>query len=52
MQQPTPPVQHQIAPGRETLDDFLRKQDICKWRYVVDIISDEDCEALLILIEE
>ena len=30
----------------------MQKQDICKWRYVVDIISDEDCEALLILIEE
>ena len=52
MQQPTPPVQKKISPGEQTLNDFLQKEDICKWRYVVDIISDEDCEALLILIEE
>ena len=41
-----------VSPGQEVLDDFLKRKELNKWRYIVDVITDEDCEALLILIEE
>ena len=39
-----------VGPGQEVLDDFLKRKELNKWRYIVDVITDEDCEALLILI--
>ena len=41
-----------VGPGQEVLDDFLKRKELNKWRYIVDVITDEDCEALLILIGE
>ena len=50
--EPEPKQKIPTGPGQELLDDFLNRKDIQKWRYVVDVISNEDCEALLILIDE
>ena len=41
-----------VSPGQEVLDDFLKRKELNKWRYIVDVITDEDYEALLILIGE
>ena len=38
--------------GNLTLEDFLRDKDINKWRYIFDVITDEDVEAIDILITE
>ena len=36
--------------GSLTLEEFLRDKDINKWRYIVDVIRDENVEAIDILI--
>ena len=38
--------------GIFTLEEFLRDKDINKWRYIVDVIRDEDVEAIDNLIAE
>ena len=35
-----------------TFEEFMKDPDINKWRYVVDVISDKDIEAIQILIDE
>ena len=35
-----------------TFEEFMRDPDINKWRYVVDVVSDKDIEAIQILIDE
>ena len=37
-------------PKEETLDAFLKKKDIKKWHYFIDMVSSEDIEAIDILI--
>ena len=36
----------------ETLNDFLKKKDLKKWIYVIDMVSPEDIEAIDILITQ
>ena len=36
----------------ETLNDFLKKKDLKKWHYVIDMVSPEDIEAIDILITQ
>ena len=38
--------------GDYTVDELLKLDGLHKWRYVVDMASNEDCEALEILITE
>ena len=35
-----------------TFEEFLRDKDVKKWRYLIDLISDEDVEAIQICIDE
>ena len=35
-----------------TFEEFLRDKDVKKWRYLIDLISDEDIEAIQICIDE
>ena len=35
-----------------TLDEFLKHDDLKKWRYIIDIVKEDDVEALQILIDE
>ena len=39
-------------PKEETLNDFLKKKDLKKWHYVIDMVSPEDIEAIDILITQ
>ena len=39
-------------PKEETLNDFLKKKDLKKWIYVIDMVSPEDIEAIDILITQ
>ena len=39
-------------PKKETLNDFLKKKDLKKWHYVIDMVSPEDIEAIDILITQ
>ena len=34
------------------LNEFLKKKDVKKWHYLVDVISQEDCEAIDILFRQ
>ena len=34
------------------LNDFLKKKDVKKWHFLVDVISQEDCEAIDILLRQ
>ena len=36
----------------ETLNEFLKKKDLKKWHFLVDVISQEDCEAIDILLRQ
>ena len=36
----------------ETLNDFLKKKDLKKWHYIIDMVSPEDIEAIDILITQ
>ena len=36
----------------ETLNDFLKKKDLKKWHYVIDMVSPEDTEAIDIFITQ
>ena len=36
----------------ETLNEFLKKKDLKKWHYVIDMVSPEDVEAIDILITQ
>ena len=39
-------------PKEETLNEFLKKKDVKKWHYVIDMVSSEDIEAIDILITQ
>ena len=39
-------------PKEETLNDFLKKKDLKKWHYVIDMVSLEDIETIDILITQ
>ena len=39
-------------PKEETLNDFLKKKDLKKWIYVIDMVSPEDIEVIDILITQ
>ena len=41
-----------LSYGDMKLDDFLKHTDLHKWRYVIDIVSGEQLEAIQILIDE
>ena len=43
---------NQKKPKEETLNDFLKKKDLKKWIYVIDMVSPEDIEAIDILITQ
>ena len=39
-------------PKEETLNEFLKKKDLKKWHYMIDMVSSEDIEAIDILITQ